>query len=81
MNMTLANIFTDNRPHTTRQEYCAARINNRQVDFVQTHSLISVVNDNHVNNNLKEILVYVYFGSIIMKTWPYNIDPLNPTFI
>ena len=28
-------------------------------------SLISLVNDNHVDNNLKEILVYVYFGSIV----------------
>ena len=27
--------------------------------------LISFVNDNHVDNNLKEILVYVYFGSIV----------------
>ena len=26
--------------------------------------LISLVNDNHVANNLKEILVCVYFGSI-----------------
>ena len=28
-------------------------------------SLISLVKDNHVDNNLKEILVYVYFGSIV----------------
>ena len=27
--------------------------------------LISLVNDNHVNNNLKEILVYIYSGSIV----------------
>ena len=27
--------------------------------------LISLVNHNHVDNNLKEILVYVYFGSIV----------------
>ena len=29
------------------------------------HGLISLVNDNHVDNNLKEILVYVCFGSIV----------------
>ena len=27
--------------------------------------LISLVNDNHADSNLKEILVYVYFGSIV----------------
>ena len=27
--------------------------------------LIPLVNDNHVDNNLKEILVYVYFGSTV----------------
>ena len=32
-------------------------------------SLISLVNDNHVNNNLKEILVYGYYDSIA------NINP------
>ena len=32
-----------------------------------TRDLISLVNDNHVDNNLKECLVYVhvYFGSIV----------------
>ena len=29
------------------------------------HGLISLVNDNHMDNSLKEILVYVYFGSIV----------------
>ena len=29
-----------------------------------TRGLISLVSDNHVGNNLKEILVYVYYGSI-----------------
>ena len=38
--------------------------NNRYLDFVQTRGLISLVNDNHVENNLKEILVNVYYGSI-----------------
>ena len=32
-------------------------INNRYLD--------SLVNINHVNNNLKDILVYVYIGSIV----------------
>ena len=27
--------------------------------------MISLVNDNHMDNNLKEILVYVYLGSIV----------------
>ena len=40
-------------------------MNNRSLEFVQTRSLISLVNDNHVDNNNKEILVYVYFGSIL----------------
>ena len=30
-----------------------------------TPGLISLVNDNHVKNNRKESLVYVYFGSIV----------------
>ena len=30
-----------------------------------TCDLISLVNVNHMDNNLKEILVYVYFGSIV----------------
>ena len=29
------------------------------------HGLNSLVSNNHVDNNLKEMLVYVYFGSII----------------
>ena len=40
-------------------------INNRNIDFVQTCGLISLVNDNHVDNDLKEILVYIYYGSIV----------------
>ena len=34
-------------------------INNPKLDFIQTWGLISLVNDNHVDNFLKEILVYV----------------------
>ena len=43
----------------------AVAINNRYLDFVQTHGLFSLVKGNHVDYNLKEILVYVYFGSIV----------------
>ena len=43
----------------------SAAINNLHLDFVQTRGLILLVNDNHVNNKLKEILVYVYLGSIV----------------
>ena len=38
-----------------------------------TRGLISLVNDNHIDNNLKEILVYVYLGSIV------NNQPKNKT--
>ena len=40
-------------------------INNYYLDFIQPPALISLVNDNHMDNNLKEILVFVYFGSIV----------------
>ena len=43
----------------------SAAINNRYLDFVQTRGLFSLVNDIHVDTNLKEILLYVYFGSIL----------------
>ena len=46
-------------------------INNRYLDFVQMHGLISLVNNNHIDNNLKEILVYVYFG-LIVSNQPKN---------
>ena len=49
----------------------SAAINNRFLDFIQTRGLIPLVNDNHVDNNLKEILMYVYFCSIVNKT----VDP------
>ena len=45
----------------------SAAINNLYPDFVQTRNLISMVNDNHVDTNLKDILVYVYYGSIVNK--------------
>ena len=35
-------------------------INNCYLDFLQMHRLISLVNDNQGDNNLKEILMYVY---------------------
>ena len=50
----------------------SAAINNRNQDFVQMRGLISLVNDNQVYKSLKEILVYVYYGSIVNnrpKTW------------
>ena len=33
--------------------------------FINTRSLITLVNDNLVDNNLKENLVHVYCGSIV----------------
>ena len=38
-----------------------------------TRSLITLVNDYHVNNKLKEIWVYVYYGSAV-KNRPNNFD-------
>ena len=43
----------------------SAAINNRYLDFWQTRALISLVNNNHMDNNLKEILVYVYLCSTV----------------
>ena len=40
-------------------------ISNRYLDFVQTHGLISLVNDYHVDNKVREILVNVYYWSIL----------------
>ena len=40
-------------------------IGNCNRDFLQLCSLISLVNDNHVDNNLKEILLFVYYGLIV----------------
>ena len=40
---------------------------NHYLDFVQMPVLISLVNGYHVDNNLGEILVYIYFGSIVTK--------------
>ena len=54
-------------------------INNRYLDFVQMHCLISLVNDNHIANNLKGILVHVYFGSIVNNP-PQNQSNVN-TFL
>ena len=50
-------------------------INNSYLVFIQTRSLISLVHDNHVNNNLKEFLVYVYIYSIV-NNWPKNVNVL-----
>ena len=52
--------FTDNPLYTALWHHSnknSMAINNRYLD--------SLVNDNHVDNNLKEILMYVYYGSIV----------------
>ena len=41
--------------------------------------LIALVNENHVDNNLKEILVYVYFGSIQKAFVIYFLCSSTPT--
>ena len=58
--------FTDNAIYAALWRHSdknSAAINNRYLNYVQMRGLISLVNDNHVDNNLKEILVYVYFGA------------------
>ena len=67
--------FTDNNFSTECRDATAtkkkkkkknsAAIINRYLDFVQKRGLISLVNDYHVDNSLKESLVYKYFGSIV----------------
>ena len=52
-------------PHSDKN---STAINNCYLDFIQTGSLISLVNDNHVNNIIQEILVYVYLGSIVKQS-------------
>ena len=61
--------FTDSPLSTTLWRHSdkkSAAINNRYMylDFFLTRGLITVVNDNHVDNYLKEILAFVYYGSI-----------------
>ena len=50
------------------------------------HGLISLVNDNHVDNNLKKILVYVYFRLIVndrskkmLNIYFENFNPFMPS--
>ena len=57
------NLFTRHSDVTVTDKNSAA-INNRYPDTVQTRALISLVNDDHVDN-LNYFLVYVYFGSIL----------------
>ena len=60
--------FTDNPLYTAlflrHSDKTSAAKNNRYLHLVQTRGLIPLVNDNHVDN-LKEILVCVFFGLII----------------
>ena len=49
--------FTDNSLYNA--------INKRYLNFVQTRDFISLVNDNHVDNNVNKILVYAYYDSIV----------------
>ena len=49
----------------------AIYINKRYLDYIQTYDLISLVNNNHVDNNLKEILLYVYV-SFFVNNLPKN---------
>ena len=55
-------LYTALRRHSDTN---SAAINNRYLVIVLKLGWISLVNDNNVDNNLQEILVYVYFGSIL----------------
>ena len=64
----LSSGFTDNPLYAAlcrHSDKNSAATNNRYLDFVQTRGLISLDSDNHVDNNLKEIFVSVYYGSIV----------------
>ena len=43
----------------------SAAINNCYLDFVQPRGWISLVDDNHVDKYVKEILTFVHYGSIV----------------
>ena len=45
---------------TDNHDKNSAAINNRYLDFVQTRCLLSLINDNHEDNNLKEMFVFEY---------------------
>ena len=60
--------FTDNPLYTALWRHSdknSAAINIRYLHFIQTRGLISLVNADHGDNSLKEILVFVYYGSIV----------------
>ena len=52
-----------------------AAINNPYLNFVQMTHLISLVNDDHVDNYFMEILAFVYYDSTV------NNQPKNQGFI
>ena len=59
--------FTDNPLYTALWRHVdknSPALNNRFADFVRTRVLILLVSI-HVENNLKENLMYIYFGSIV----------------
>ena len=63
--MSLSSSFQARYPDVTVTRIAA--INNRYMDFILTRGLIPLVNDNHLNNYLTEILVSEYLGSIVDK--------------
>ena len=46
---------------TRHSDKNSAAVNSRYLDFVQTRGLILLMNDNHVEHNLRENSVYVYY--------------------
>ena len=53
------------KQHSDVSNKYSAAINNRHLDFIQTRSLITLANDNHVDNHLQEVLAFVYYDSIV----------------
>ena len=69
----LAAYFPDNHLHRAfwrHTDWKSATINTRYLDFIQTRGLSSLVNDDHVDNNLKEMSVHVYFCSNVNNRAP-----------
>ena len=63
--------FTDNSLSTALLDHSDktnASIYSRYLEFCLMRSLITLDSDNHVDNYFKEILAFVYYGSIVQST-------------
>ena len=67
--------FTDNSDVTVTKIIMA--INDGYLNIIQMRGLILSVSDNHMNNNLKEILVYIYIEPSLHDTLRLHSDKNN----